>query len=437
MNENLNERDMEHYLNWQNHWYPVVFQVDMPVDTPYSFALYGEPLVLFRDQQGRLACVPDRCPHRAAHLSNGKLIEGKLECLYHGWQFNINGDCVRIPQLPAGKQIPKPACLKTYRTAETQGMIWIWPGSADMADEASIPVIPALSQSGMFCVDYLIDLPYDQTYLVENIIDVAHIHIAHDGIRGGGKREFALPLEFVVLENSPSGIKGQFRSIGLSSEREMTKINSAEVEFVAPNLIHYESKYQNPALVSGLALYSLPLASGRSRLLYRKYSNFYAWRERIKPRWLEHWTQNTILKQDMALIIGQYAEIERSEQNLKDLWLPLKTCDTLVVQYRKWLDKYAADTPYYRGFASHKTAAVTNDKAAQDIFNIHTRQCSTCLKTYQLIKKAQAGLIAFIFVLLPVLLLLDGSSWFGLTGIVYGIVLLLLGCAQQIKQQFE
>jgi len=108
--------DMATEFNWQNCWYPVVFLADLPAGKPYGFSLYGEPLLLFRDGQGRLACVPDRCPHRAARLSDGQIIDGKLECLYHGWQFNATGECVRIPQLPADKQIPAPACLKPYHT---------------------------------------------------------------------------------------------------------------------------------------------------------------------------------------------------------------------------------------------------------------------------------------------------------------------------------
>ena len=152
---------MQTEFNWQNCWYPIVFLADLTAGKPYSFSLYGDSLVLFRDGEGRLACVPDRCPHRAARLSDGQIIDGKLECLYHGWQFSGTGDCVRIPQLPPDKQIPAPACLKPYRIAEVQGMVWLWPGDADLADEASIPTIAALAQADMVCMDYVIDLPYD------------------------------------------------------------------------------------------------------------------------------------------------------------------------------------------------------------------------------------------------------------------------------------
>lgn len=429
---------METEFNWQNCWYPVVFVEDLPKNKPYAFSLYGEPLVLFHNEKGALACAENRCPHRAARLSDGQLIDGKLECLYHGWQFNTAGECAHIPQLAKDKKIPATASIKTYPVAERQDMVWIWAGETHLSETANIPMINVLDSADVMSVDYIIDLPYDQTYLIENVIDVAHIHIAHDGLRGGGKRAYALPLEFEILENSVKGIRSKYRSVGLALSRGLTKISGANLDFIAPNLISYTSNYQNSQLIAGLALYSLPLAKGQCRLLYRKYSNFYSWQEKSKPRWLDHWNQNTILQQDMALIIGQYSEVERSQQNLKDLWLPIKSCDTLVIQYRKWLDKYAANSPFYRGYASYKTASHTEDVTpAQDVFNIHTKSCSSCLKAYQLTKKIQKVFIALIMVIFPLLFLISETKIIHIAIFLYFISLFTILITQKIKQQFE
>jgi phenylpropionate dioxygenase-like ring-hydroxylating dioxygenase large terminal subunit len=397
-------------FNWRGHWAPVVFSTDLPEGKPYGFALYGEPLVLFRDEHGQLACFPDRCPHRAVRLSEGRVVGSRLECLYHGWQFEASGRCAHIPQWPADKALPEGAALQALPTLETQGLVWVWPGPSALAEATALPSVPALDQAEVFCVDYAIDLPYDQSYLHENLIDVAHIHVVHDGLRGGGKREMALPLEFQVLENSAAGIRAQFRSLGLRQDSEMTRLNSASVDFVAPHLIHYTSHYKNPALIAGLALYSLPMGPGRCRLLYRKYSNFYPWRERAKPRWLEHRTQNTILKQDMALIVGQYADIERSGQELKSLWLPLKTLDTLVVLYRKWLDAHAATTPFHRGFASHRKrsdATAPEPSQSADLFQLHTLHCSACRLAHRRAQSVKVAAIGVAVGLVPLMLISD------------------------------
>ncbi|MBW4434843.1 MAG: Rieske 2Fe-2S domain-containing protein [Pelatocladus maniniholoensis HA4357-MV3] len=65
-------------FNWRNCWYPVSFLQDLPKDKPYRFSLYDEPLVLFKNKDGKLGCIADRCSHRAARLSDGQIIDGKL-----------------------------------------------------------------------------------------------------------------------------------------------------------------------------------------------------------------------------------------------------------------------------------------------------------------------------------------------------------------------
>ena len=75
-------------FNWRNCWYPVTFLQDLPKNRPCSFSLYDQAFVLFRNQDGKLGCLIERCPHRAAKLSDGQIRDGKIECLYHGWQFN-------------------------------------------------------------------------------------------------------------------------------------------------------------------------------------------------------------------------------------------------------------------------------------------------------------------------------------------------------------
>lgn len=424
-------------FNWQNCWYPVVFVEDLPKDKPYAFTIYNEPLVLFYDEKYELTCAVDRCPHRAARLSDGQMVGGKLECLYHGWQFSVSGECTRIPQLASDKKIPITACLTTHLVTICQGMIWVWVGSPDLANISDIPDIAALNNPGVISVDYAIDLPYDQTYLIENVIDVAHIHIAHHGLRGGGHRGYALPLEFDILEESVNGIRATYRSIGLNQNRDTAKTGTAHLDFIAPNLISYTSKYQNSELIAGLALYSIPLAKGKCRLLYRKYSNFYSWRERIKPKWLDHWNQNEILQQDMALIIGQYSEIERSQENAKDLWLPIKTSDTLVIHYRRWLDTYGAALPFYRGYATHKTAAHLPDHHPQDVFSIHTQHCKACLKAYHITKTTQKLLIALLLLICLPLLLLSQGNMIYVSLFFYITLLAAIAISQKVKRKFE
>jgi phenylpropionate dioxygenase-like ring-hydroxylating dioxygenase large terminal subunit len=332
-----------------------------------------------------VACLRDRCAHRAARLSDGRRIYGRLECLYHGWQFGGDGRCLHIPQLLAGKEIPERSRVRCYPTIVQQEIVWIWAGDPDRADRDLIPKTPEADEASTFSVTFQMDLPYDQSYLIENVIDVAHIHIAHDGVRGGGLREAAKPLEFHIEESSIAGIRSAFRSVGLARTEDSPALSGAMVEFVAPNLVRYVSKYRDPDLIAGLELYSLPLGKNKCRLLYRKYSNFTSSWERLKPRWMEHLIQCTILEQDMAVVVGQSEEIEREGANLRDIWMPLKTSDRLVIEYRKWLDRFGGDLPFYRGFATSRKNAADPSMARlpADRHVLHTRVCSTCSGMYR------------------------------------------------------
>ena len=133
-----------------------------------------------------------------------------------------------------------------------------------------------------------------------------------------------------------------------------------------------------------MELFSLPSGKGRCRLLYRKYSNFTSWRERLKPRWLEHLTQCTILEQDMRVVVGQHAQTESLQRPLRDLWLPLRSSDRLVVEYRRWLDRFGGDLPFYRGFETAKNSGPTNPaRTSMDRLHLHQSVCSTCARLDQ------------------------------------------------------
>jgi phenylpropionate dioxygenase-like ring-hydroxylating dioxygenase large terminal subunit len=384
--------DPESAFDWRLHWYPVVFVADLARERPHAFSLHDEPLVLFVDGDGQVRCLRDQCGHRAARLSDGCVRDGRLECLYHGWQYDGAGQCRHIPQLAPDKPIPPRSKVRSLPVAEAQGMVWIWPGDADLVDPSLLPLVEDLDADGVHRVDFQMDLPYDQSYLIENIIDVAHIHIAHDGIRGGGHRHLARPLTFDVLQDDARGIVSRYRSQALTASEaaDNSPLLEALVEFSAPSLVRYRSVYRNPALIAGLALYSIPLGRSRCRLLYRKFSNFSDARERRKPRWLEHWIQCTILEQDMGVVVGQHAAIERADVPLQDLWLPLRSSDRLVIAYRRWLDRFGASLPYYRGFSGAKDTGATDALATSapaqddvvDRYQLHTRICADCSRMH-------------------------------------------------------
>lgn len=392
-------------LDWKNCWYPITFVQDFPKSRPYGFTLYDEPFVLFVNKQGKLVCLQDICPHRAAKLSDGQILDGNLECLYHGWQFNDEGKCVHIPQLPDDTPIPKNACITSFFVVQKQGIIWFWRGKKEEADETRIPTIANLDKRDMMVTDCMIDLPYDQTYLIENVVDPAHVHISHHGSLGNRKN--AQPLTMEVKEKSIEGIKSVYKYAKTAAMGWIT------LDFIAPNLVMYEFTLPNQ-LMGGTALYSLPSGKGSCRLLLRNYSNIPNWKARLKPRWLLHLGSNRILEEDSVFIMAEQSILEKSKQTMQDLILPLKTSDLLVVEYRKWLDTFGKALPFYQGYTTAKSSPKTGEnsqtKVTLDRFKQHTQICHSCRQTYQRIIITQKVLIAVAILLAACAILTDGTK---------------------------
>ncbi|WP_172328032.1 Rieske 2Fe-2S domain-containing protein [Mangrovicoccus sp. HB161399] len=393
--EEIGPAGQQAVADWRNGWQAVSFLADLEPGTVTRVTVHGEGFALFRGADGAPACVLDRCPHRAARLSDGRVVDGHLECLYHGWCFDPAGRCSAIPQLLPNRNYPPRADVRGFPLAVVQGVIWIWPGDPALADEAAIPRSPELEAPGIHAVTFQIDLPYDQGYLIENAIDIAHVHVAHHGLRGGGHRSMAKPILFDTEDRGAAGFTSAFRSVGLE-RAGASPVERAEVSFVAPGMLKYRTRYRDAAKIAGLDLISLPLGPGRCRLLYRKFSNFNPARERRKPRWMEHLTQCAILEQDMALVIGQHAETERLGRPLRELWMPLNTSDPTVIAYRRWVDRFGRHLPHHRGY-DHAASAPAPEGTDTSRAALHLPNCLTCrrlVRRLQAAQKAAAGLVA-------------------------------------------
>ena len=85
-------------------WQPVALasEIATPDGTPLRVKVLGEALLAFRDSAGRVGLVDPRCAHRGADLFFGRNEEGGLRCIYHGWKYTVDGNCVELPNVPAG-----------------------------------------------------------------------------------------------------------------------------------------------------------------------------------------------------------------------------------------------------------------------------------------------------------------------------------------------
>jgi phenylpropionate dioxygenase-like ring-hydroxylating dioxygenase large terminal subunit len=119
---------LEHGL--RNYWYPILLSEDVTPGSPVALNCLGESLVVWRDAEGRPGVIFDRCPHRAAKLSAGRVLEGQLQCAFHGLRFDRTGKCTLIPWEPEESPSRKEVEVQCYPAEELGGYIWAYLGDA-------------------------------------------------------------------------------------------------------------------------------------------------------------------------------------------------------------------------------------------------------------------------------------------------------------------
>lgn len=174
--------DLETNMFLKNTWYVAGWSHEITDTSLFSRTITGVPVVFWRDAQGRVAALPDRCSHRGAPLSRGRLEDGELRCMYHGVKFNCEGTCTFVP---GQERIPPGANLAPFPVVERNKWVWIWMGEAAKADPSLIPDTFWLDSPQWH---YKPDcMHYDVNYLLiaDNLLDFSHLPFVHEKTLGG------------------------------------------------------------------------------------------------------------------------------------------------------------------------------------------------------------------------------------------------------------
>ncbi|MEM7795800.1 MAG: aromatic ring-hydroxylating dioxygenase subunit alpha [Cyanobacteria bacterium P01_C01_bin.118] len=163
-----------------NHWY-VVAQSNELTNQPLGVVLWQQQIVLYRDSQGIVQALEDRCPHRQVRLSHGQVQGNQLECVYHGWQFNGAGACVDVPYLSAKQKLPN-CRLRAYPVQEQDGFIWLFPGNAELAENVPLLGLPEWDHINYIASYTTIDTQSHFSFLIENLMDMYHGRL-HDDLQ--------------------------------------------------------------------------------------------------------------------------------------------------------------------------------------------------------------------------------------------------------------
>jgi len=172
---------MHKYL--RNVWYLAAWAEELSAERLLARTLLDEPLVLFRDVTGRPHALRDRCPHRFAPLSRGKLENGTVRCGYHGLGFGPDGACIHNPHGP----VPKAARVAAYPLVERHAAAWVWMGDISRIDESAIPDLSFIERTPAPArAQGLLRTRANYELMVDNIMDLSHADYLHPDSLGGG-----------------------------------------------------------------------------------------------------------------------------------------------------------------------------------------------------------------------------------------------------------
>ena len=166
----------------KNCWYVAAWSREVEAGKPFSRTLLDTPVVLWRDTAGKVVALKDRCSHRGAPLSTGRLEGDSIRCMYHGLRFDIQGRCVEIP---AQERIPPNLDVASFPVVEQHKWIWVWMGDPAKADVSKVPDNHYLDDPAWRSLEGYVH--YDTNYLLiaDNLLDLAHVSYVHETTLGG------------------------------------------------------------------------------------------------------------------------------------------------------------------------------------------------------------------------------------------------------------
>ena len=165
----------------RQYWIPAIMSSELPEpdSDPVRVRLLSEDLVAFRDTNGNVGLINNYCPHRRASLFFGRNEECGLRCVYHGWKFDVNGDCVDMPSEPAESNFKDKVKIKAYECQERNGIVWTYMGPRETS-----PPLSNLEANMRPDRDYTVSTILrncNWMQALEGDIDTAHLGFLHLG----------------------------------------------------------------------------------------------------------------------------------------------------------------------------------------------------------------------------------------------------------------
>jgi phenylpropionate dioxygenase-like ring-hydroxylating dioxygenase large terminal subunit len=392
---------METQFSWTKQWYPISPLSYLNPSCPNPVTLIGKNLVIWRDKHQKWIVMDDFCAHKLAQLSLGSINEdGNLMCRHHGWCFNGEGKCTKIPML-SGKA-EETACdslkshVTTYPTQILQGLLWVWPDDSATALEDSTFKHPATIPECELDVSstdwHMIEVPVGYTVSVESSFDPSHAQFLHEGI-GYFSPKTTVPIQYFAVVGEISAEEGF--TLKHTGYNLLNKDMEATRKFTPP--CGNTTVYRYPNGKTHISqLYFVPTQSGYCRYIVQFISDGNSAQKnfllKILPKYLQtglqHLSTYKLPDQDLTVMHSQ----EVTESSLHKKWqkayfMP-SPADVGIVTFRKWLDEFAGGVPVCNSYQEGSPKNLDNEQL-YDRWHRHTKLCPDCRSSVLFIEKVQ------------------------------------------------
>ena len=319
-----------------NFWYVAEESRSIAAE-PYHIQMLGLDFVLFRDAGGQVHCLSDICSHRGASLSKGKVNGDCVECPYHGWRFNGDGMCTRIPSVGPDASIPARAKVDAYPVEERYGLIFVFLG--DLPEDQRPPIldIPEWDDDDWQCTRQRFDVKANIQRSFENTLDPAHTEFVHPSMGYQGDREdYAVPELKLVDTEWGTGTMTTFQSPdlpddrmkGVKGEGQMEAGSGSHGASAAWTYLHF-----TPTMKAHQYGFKTPVDEFETRTWVVQARNFRTDAE-FDTAFIE---RNDVVASQDRVVIERLLPSITPETNTKEVIVP---ADQVIVRYREFLKSW-------------------------------------------------------------------------------------------------
>ncbi|MDF2963777.1 MAG: (2Fe-2S)-binding protein [Paenibacillus sp.] len=304
-------------------WIPAELSANI-VNQPLKVTVLGVGVVLFRSSLG-VTALQDVCVHRGAPLSLGSVKENCIVCPYHGWEYNAEGMCIKIPQLPVDQKIPLKAHTKAYACLEKFGIVWVKLKESSAKD----PVFVEYENNAF---QWLSLGPYpvnaSAPRLIENFLDVGHLAFLHEGYLGDSA--FPEISDYKVYREQDKWVTDEIEVLQPNADgRGKSVLNHYVYEIHNPVTVRFRKLDKETGDTVSILLSVLPHSEGQSSAFFAVAYNF----DVDKASFIRF--QELIFAQDIDILENQKPELLPLDLQAE---LHLKS-DRISIAYRRYLSE--------------------------------------------------------------------------------------------------